>query len=218
MRNLGGGPNRDRRLPAIRGRQDAARLDGHARQPLVADPGAHETVRSVAGRLDVTPEPKGLASTGDPRFNRLWTLMGVPCVNVPAIVVDGGLPVGAQVIARFGDDEADQVTSEADLGRIEQRSIRQAAPFRAADGKARCVCKLSGGNDRDDSRSGAGRRDVDRFDGGVRHVAADENQVAEPGGTEIIDVGAGAGDQARVFTAPHPRPQAVGERHAPQLT
>ena len=48
--------------------------------------------------------PKGLSSTGDPRFNRLWTLMGVPCVNVPAIVVEGGLPVGVQVIARFGDD------------------------------------------------------------------------------------------------------------------
>jgi Asp-tRNA(Asn)/Glu-tRNA(Gln) amidotransferase A subunit family amidase len=48
--------------------------------------------------------PKGLASTGDPRFNRLWTLMGVPCVNVPATVADGGLPVGVQVIARFGDD------------------------------------------------------------------------------------------------------------------
>jgi Asp-tRNA(Asn)/Glu-tRNA(Gln) amidotransferase A subunit family amidase len=48
--------------------------------------------------------PKGLASTGDPRFNRLWTLMGTPCVNVPADVVDGGLPVGVQVIARFGKD------------------------------------------------------------------------------------------------------------------
>jgi Asp-tRNA(Asn)/Glu-tRNA(Gln) amidotransferase A subunit family amidase len=50
--------------------------------------------------------PKGLDWTGDPRFNRLWTLMGVPCVNVPAIVADGGLPVGVQVIARFGDDAA----------------------------------------------------------------------------------------------------------------
>jgi Asp-tRNA(Asn)/Glu-tRNA(Gln) amidotransferase A subunit family amidase len=48
--------------------------------------------------------PKGLASTGDPRFNRLWTLMGVPCVSIPAYVADGGLPVGVQVIARFGDD------------------------------------------------------------------------------------------------------------------
>jgi Asp-tRNA(Asn)/Glu-tRNA(Gln) amidotransferase A subunit family amidase len=48
--------------------------------------------------------PKGLASTGDARFNRLWTLMGVPCVNVPAHVADGGLPVGVQVIAPFGAD------------------------------------------------------------------------------------------------------------------
>ncbi len=48
--------------------------------------------------------PKGLASTGDPRFNRLWTLMGVPCVNIPVHVAEDGLPVGVQVIARFGDD------------------------------------------------------------------------------------------------------------------
>ncbi|WP_336485812.1 amidase [Methylobacterium nigriterrae] len=46
--------------------------------------------------------PEGLASTGDPRFNRLWTLMGVPCVNLP--VPGEGAPLGVQVIARFGDD------------------------------------------------------------------------------------------------------------------
>ena len=48
--------------------------------------------------------PKGLSSTGDPRFNRLWTLMGNPCVNVPAHVAQGGLPVGVQVIAGYSDD------------------------------------------------------------------------------------------------------------------
>jgi Asp-tRNA(Asn)/Glu-tRNA(Gln) amidotransferase A subunit family amidase len=48
--------------------------------------------------------PKGLASTGNTRFNLLWTLMGVPCVNVPAHVADGGLPVGVQIIAPFGAD------------------------------------------------------------------------------------------------------------------
>jgi Asp-tRNA(Asn)/Glu-tRNA(Gln) amidotransferase A subunit family amidase len=48
--------------------------------------------------------PKGLDWTGDPRFNRLWTLMGVPCVNIPATIAEGGLPVGVQVIGRFGDD------------------------------------------------------------------------------------------------------------------
>jgi Asp-tRNA(Asn)/Glu-tRNA(Gln) amidotransferase A subunit family amidase len=43
--------------------------------------------------------PKGLDSTGDPRLNRLWTLMGTPCVNVPAYVAEGNLPVGVQLIA-----------------------------------------------------------------------------------------------------------------------
>jgi len=48
--------------------------------------------------------PKGLGSTGDARYNRLWTLMGTPCVNVPALTAEGGLPVGVQVVADYGDD------------------------------------------------------------------------------------------------------------------
>lgn len=50
-----------------------------------------------------TPPAKELATTGDPRYNRLWTLMGNPCVNVPVLKA-GGLPIGVQVIARFGND------------------------------------------------------------------------------------------------------------------
>jgi Asp-tRNA(Asn)/Glu-tRNA(Gln) amidotransferase A subunit family amidase len=45
-----------------------------------------------------------LDSTGDARYNQLWTLMGTPCVNVPAYVADGNLPVGVQTIAGYGDD------------------------------------------------------------------------------------------------------------------
>jgi Asp-tRNA(Asn)/Glu-tRNA(Gln) amidotransferase A subunit family amidase len=48
--------------------------------------------------------PKGLGSTGDARYNQLWTLMGNPCVNVPAHVAEGGLPVGVQVITAYGED------------------------------------------------------------------------------------------------------------------
>jgi Asp-tRNA(Asn)/Glu-tRNA(Gln) amidotransferase A subunit family amidase len=73
--------------------------------------GARQALAGVFGDVDVLlsfsapgAAPKGLASTGDPRFNRLWTLMGVPCVNIPAYVTEEGLPVGVQVIARFGDD------------------------------------------------------------------------------------------------------------------
>ena len=51
------------------------------------------------------PAPEGLAGTGDARFNRLWTLMGMPCVNVPGYVAPGGLPVGVQIVAPFGKDD-----------------------------------------------------------------------------------------------------------------
>jgi Asp-tRNA(Asn)/Glu-tRNA(Gln) amidotransferase A subunit family amidase len=65
--------------------------------------------------------PKGLDSTGDARFNRLWTLMGVPCVNVPAYVAEDGLPVGVQLIARLGDDAG----ALAAAGFVEQALARR---------------------------------------------------------------------------------------------
>jgi Asp-tRNA(Asn)/Glu-tRNA(Gln) amidotransferase A subunit family amidase len=49
--------------------------------------------------------PRGFGSTGDPMFNRLWTLMGAPCVNVPGLN-DGDLPLGIQIVGRFGRDRA----------------------------------------------------------------------------------------------------------------
>ena len=50
--------------------------------------------------------PKGLGSTGSSTFNRLWTLMGTPCVSVPGLTDPSGLPLGVQVIGRFGQDRA----------------------------------------------------------------------------------------------------------------
>ena len=48
--------------------------------------------------------PEGLASTGDSVFNRVWTLLHAPCVNVPAGRGPKGLPLGVQVVGRIGDD------------------------------------------------------------------------------------------------------------------
>ena len=48
--------------------------------------------------------PEGLASTGDSVFNRVWTLLHAPCVNVPAGRGPSGLPLGIQVVGRIGDD------------------------------------------------------------------------------------------------------------------
>ncbi|WGF89451.1 amidase [Marinivivus vitaminiproducens] len=48
--------------------------------------------------------PKGLSWTGDPMFNRIWTLLGVPCVTVPAPLTGTRLPLGIQIVGREGDD------------------------------------------------------------------------------------------------------------------
>jgi Asp-tRNA(Asn)/Glu-tRNA(Gln) amidotransferase A subunit family amidase len=48
--------------------------------------------------------PLGLGSTGDPMFNRLWTLLGPPCINVPGSIDARGLPLGIQIVGRFARD------------------------------------------------------------------------------------------------------------------
>jgi Asp-tRNA(Asn)/Glu-tRNA(Gln) amidotransferase A subunit family amidase len=44
------------------------------------------------------------ASTGEARFNRLWTLLGVPCIGLPMRAGAGALPVSVQVLTAFGRD------------------------------------------------------------------------------------------------------------------
>lgn len=48
--------------------------------------------------------PEGLFHTGNPVFSRMWTLLGVPCVTLPAIWGASGLPTGVQLVGRVGDD------------------------------------------------------------------------------------------------------------------
>ncbi len=50
--------------------------------------------------------PHGLGSTGEATFNRLWTLLGAPCINVPGMTDGAGMPLGVQVVGRFGRDKA----------------------------------------------------------------------------------------------------------------
>jgi Asp-tRNA(Asn)/Glu-tRNA(Gln) amidotransferase A subunit family amidase len=70
-------------------------------------------IEALFGEADVlvTPAapgeaPEGLATTGDPRFCRLWTLLGFPALNVPGRVGDSGLPIGVQLVARPRAEEA----------------------------------------------------------------------------------------------------------------
>jgi len=48
--------------------------------------------------------PARLEMTGDPLFNRTWTLLHLPCVTVPAGRGSAGLPIGIQLVGRIGDD------------------------------------------------------------------------------------------------------------------
>lgn len=50
--------------------------------------------------------PAGLDATGDPVFNRMWTLLRTPCVSLPVGTAANGLPVGLQVVGEFGCDAA----------------------------------------------------------------------------------------------------------------
>lgn len=54
---------------------------------------------STAGTAPFGPEDTGAAT-----FNRIWTLLHVPCVHVPGLTADDGLPVGVTVTGpRFRD-------------------------------------------------------------------------------------------------------------------
>lgn len=49
--------------------------------------------------------PQGLGATGDPVFNRLWSLLGTPCVSLPVGRGPNGLPVGLQLVGTLGADD-----------------------------------------------------------------------------------------------------------------
>jgi len=50
--------------------------------------------------------PRSHESTGDPVFNRAWTLFGVPCVTVPHGKGTHGLPLAVQLVGPFDGDTA----------------------------------------------------------------------------------------------------------------
>jgi Asp-tRNA(Asn)/Glu-tRNA(Gln) amidotransferase A subunit family amidase len=48
--------------------------------------------------------PRGLESTGDPSFCTLWTLCGMPALNLPLMRGENGLPIGVQLVGQRGED------------------------------------------------------------------------------------------------------------------
>jgi Asp-tRNA(Asn)/Glu-tRNA(Gln) amidotransferase A subunit family amidase len=96
--------------------------DYDAAKALVAE--ARAGFSDVLDGLDVllTPSapgeaPEGLGATGDPVFNRIWTALGVPCISVPGLTGPSGMPVGVQVVGRWGDDRCALAASAA-IGQV----------------------------------------------------------------------------------------------------
>ncbi len=54
---------------------------------------------STTGEAPATTE-----QTGDPVFGRIWTLLGLPCVHLPFTTGQSGMPVGLQLVGRYGED------------------------------------------------------------------------------------------------------------------
>jgi len=80
----------------------ARRIASRARRVLADTMADHDVILTPSAPGSA---PHGLVATGDPAFNRLWTLMGAPCVNVPGLY-ENELPLGVQIVGRFGRDHA----------------------------------------------------------------------------------------------------------------
>jgi len=51
-----------------------------------------------------SPPPLSEGSTGRPIFNATWTLLHLPCITVPGLSGDHGLPIGTQLVGRRGGE------------------------------------------------------------------------------------------------------------------
>ena len=59
----------------------------------------------------ITPSAPGEAplfsagNTGDPIFSTVWTLCGLPCLNVPVLMSENGMPIGVQLVGGREEDD-----------------------------------------------------------------------------------------------------------------
>ncbi|TFW03342.1 amidase, partial [Oxalobacteraceae bacterium OM1] len=100
--------------------------DGHELYyALARAEAAHKVLEPVWQAVDVLlcpstegEAPAGLDATGDPIFNRMWSLLGNPCVHVPVGSGPRGMPVGVTVV---GPQRADRLALAA--GRLLEQSL-----------------------------------------------------------------------------------------------
>jgi Asp-tRNA(Asn)/Glu-tRNA(Gln) amidotransferase A subunit family amidase len=82
---------------------DEAMICTHAARREIAE--QFEDIDALLSLSATGPAPHGLATTGSPIFNRIWTLLGTPSINVTGLSTDDGLPLGVQLIGPVGEDQ-----------------------------------------------------------------------------------------------------------------
>jgi len=83
--------------------REAMLAAANLRQALTA---VFETQVDVILAASATGEaPEGIENTGDSIFCRSWTLLGVPCLNLPLSKGKTGMPVGVQLVADRWQDQ-----------------------------------------------------------------------------------------------------------------
>mgnify|MGYP002628736485 CR=1 FL=1 len=50
------------------------------------------------------PAPEGFASTGNPVMSSIWTFAGLPCISLPLLQTEDGLPIGIQLVGALNND------------------------------------------------------------------------------------------------------------------
>ncbi|MCW5749588.1 MAG: amidase [Alphaproteobacteria bacterium] len=92
----------------------ALALKAEAARHLASHLGEDEVIVTAAAP-GVAPEIS--AGTGDPACNRIWTLLGTPCINVP-LPGKGRLPLGVQLVGLAGRDRELLMTAAWLSGRL----------------------------------------------------------------------------------------------------
>ena len=86
-------------------RYDAARSLARTCRGMLAE--VFDVFDVLVAPSTIGEAPVGILATGDPLFNRIWTLLRTPCVHLPSALGPRGLPVGVTVAGPIG---ADRVT------------------------------------------------------------------------------------------------------------
>jgi Asp-tRNA(Asn)/Glu-tRNA(Gln) amidotransferase A subunit family amidase len=104
---------RDRISPSLRAQLERGRAvtaleyqRACARIPLLnaGFESVYERCEAVVTPAAAGTAPHGLESTGDPAFCSLWTLCGMPALNLPLMQGGNGLPLGVQLVGPRGSD------------------------------------------------------------------------------------------------------------------